>query len=87
MSLKKLYQEVYITNKLSNKKTNFLFGYFLFISERSLSKYSSKYSFFVPPPLKNLKSSTPFGDIVAVQVKFSFKHFFLSNIAGLPILE
>ena len=72
---------------MSSKNTNVLFGYLSFISSNRVSKYSSKYSFLVPPPLKNRKSSTPYKDIVVVQVKFFAKHLFRSKIAGSPILE
>jgi hypothetical protein len=48
-------------------------------------KYSSKYSFLVPPPLKKRKSSTPKGEIVALQVRFSRNFDFISRIAGYPI--
>ena len=74
-------------HKLSSKNTNLLSGYFSFVFSKSISKYSSKYSFFVPPPLKNRKSSTPFKDIVAVQVRFFDNPPLRSNIAGSPIFE
>ena len=69
----------------SIKNTNLLFGYLFLISFTSVLKYSSKYSFLVPPPLKKRKSSTPKGEIVALQVKFLRNFPFISKIAGYPI--
>ena len=69
---------------LSRTITSFLFGYLFDSYGIKSSRYSSKTSFFVPPPTKNLTNSTQFSLIVAQQVIF-FGNVLLHNKAGHPI--
>ena len=67
--------------RLSRIITSFLSGYFVFNVVSNIDRYSSKTSFLVPPPTKNLTSSTQLSLIVAQQVIF-FYNVLLHNSAG-----
>ena len=70
--------------RLSRTITSFLFGYLLDSYGIKSSRYSSKTSFFVPPPTKNLANSTQFSLIVAQQVML-WDNFLFHSKAGHPI--
>jgi hypothetical protein len=67
--------------RLSRTITSFFSGYFVFNVVSNIDRYSSKTSFLVPPPTKNLTSSTQLSLIVAQQVIF-FYNVLLHNSAG-----
>jgi len=72
--------------RLSRIRISFLSVYFLVIYCINIYRYSSKTSFLVPPPIKNLIISTQLSLIVAQQVMFCY-NFLFHTYAGFPIGE